>query len=253
MILRGAVASILVASVAAGAPPLVFNFDTDPQGWSLTDHPCGGPYATPLSSGAVVWAASGGDPAGHIQAADPSSNCYFVSSPALGDLSAFRGGVLGFSLRTTLNNYADENTVVLVPTSGSILVGLVTPQPSAAWTRYRIQLQPSSFRVGSRTGPVATQAQFDAALAANPRLRISAEYGLVVAETTSLDSVAFAPAPCLGDANFDGVVNFADVTTVLSSYGNEYPLTGFGDASGDGAVSFVDITTVLANFGATCA
>lgn len=246
------VVGLFVASIAAGAPPISFSFDADAQGWVLTDHPCGGPYISPISSSAVAWVSAGGDPGGHIQAADPSGNCYFVSGPALGDLSAYRGGVLGFSLSTTLNNYAEENTVIIVPSSGAPLVGLVSPIPSASWTRYRLSIVPASFRVGSKTGAVASQAQLDAALAANPRLRISAEYGVIVAETTGLDSVVIAPPTCPGDANFDGVVSFADITAVLSSFGDEHPVTGLGDADGNGSVNFLDITTVLSNFGTIC-
>lgn len=57
------------------------------------------------------------------------------------------------------------------------------------------------------------------------------------------------PSSCPGDANGDGAVTYADVTTVLAQWGSSGPL---GDADGDGTVSFGDITAVLANFGAVC-
>jgi hypothetical protein len=55
---------------------------------------------------------------------------------------------------------------------------------------------------------------------------------------------------CPGDANIDGVVSFADITTVLAQYGStdETP----ADANASTAVDFGDITTVLANFGVVC-
>lgn len=55
---------------------------------------------------------------------------------------------------------------------------------------------------------------------------------------------------CPGDANMDGVVSFADITTVLSQYGStdETP----ADANASTMVDFGDITTVLANFGVIC-
>jgi hypothetical protein len=60
------------------------------------------------------------------------------------------------------------------------------------------------------------------------------------------------PAVCIGDANGDRTVTFADITSVLANFGNTYTTTGAGDASFNGIVNFTDITTVLANFGTTC-
>jgi hypothetical protein len=57
------------------------------------------------------------------------------------------------------------------------------------------------------------------------------------------------PPSCPGDADADGVVNFADVTSVLASWGGSGPP---GDADGNNVVDFADITAVLANFGTTC-
>ena len=62
-----------------------------------------------------------------------------------------------------------------------------------------------------------------------------------------------APTPCLGDANGDRVVNFSDVTAVLTSFGDagQTPFTS-GDVDGDGVVSFQDVTAVLAKLGYRC-
>lgn len=57
---------------------------------------------------------------------------------------------------------------------------------------------------------------------------------------------------CMGDADNSGVVNFADVTSVLVNFGLPTPCLGLSDANRDGTVNFQDITDVLANFGATC-
>jgi hypothetical protein len=59
-------------------------------------------------------------------------------------------------------------------------------------------------------------------------------------------------APCKGDANGDGVVNFSDITEALASFNADYLLRGPGDADGSGNTDFTDVTTVLANFGAAC-
>jgi hypothetical protein len=64
---------------------------------------------------------------------------------------------------------------------------------------------------------------------------------------------ASPPPPCQGDANADGLANFADVTSALTFWLFTYPGThGEGDANHDGQVNFADITTILKNFNAIC-
>lgn len=58
---------------------------------------------------------------------------------------------------------------------------------------------------------------------------------------------------CNGDADGNGVVNFADVTNVLANWGTASGCLPQGDADASGVVDFNDITTVLANWGASCA
>ncbi|HBS30025.1 MAG TPA: hypothetical protein DEB06_11400 [Phycisphaerales bacterium] len=63
------------------------------------------------------------------------------------------------------------------------------------------------------------------------------------------------PAPCLGDANGDFVVDFDDITTSLSNWLNAYhpfPGTGPGDADLDGDVDFDDITSELSQWLQDC-
>ena len=63
-----------------------------------------------------------------------------------------------------------------------------------------------------------------------------------------LGAYEYQPLPLLhGDANRDGVVNFADLTLVLASLGL---IGSSADVNGNGMVDFGDITTVLANLGA---
>lgn len=66
--------------------------------------------------------------------------------------------------------------------------------------------------------------------------------------------IAPPPPLCLGDADGDNTVNFADITSVLVNFGNSYTpgAGGPGDANFDGTVNFSDITSVLVNFGTTC-
>ncbi len=60
---------------------------------------------------------------------------------------------------------------------------------------------------------------------------------------------------CPGDADGNQMVNFADVLTVLSNFGEIGPaMTGStpGDVNGDGVVGFFDVLEVLASFGSSC-
>jgi hypothetical protein len=61
------------------------------------------------------------------------------------------------------------------------------------------------------------------------------------------------PAPCVGDANSDSLVDFTDITAVLANFGRSgvVPFTS-GDANGDGAATFEDVSAVLAKFGRNC-
>lgn len=55
-----------------------------------------------------------------------------------------------------------------------------------------------------------------------------------------------------GDANGDGVVNFVDLNTVLTTFGASVIAGSPGDVNGDGVVSFQDLNIVLTNFGGSC-
>lgn len=57
------------------------------------------------------------------------------------------------------------------------------------------------------------------------------------------------PPPCIGDASGDGVVDFADVTTVLANFNGGWHE---GDADGNGEVNFADVTAVLGYWGGMC-
>jgi hypothetical protein len=63
---------------------------------------------------------------------------------------------------------------------------------------------------------------------------------------------AMSAPPCIGDADGNGTISFADVTSVLVNWEAPVAPAGPGDANADGVVNFADITSVLANFGAGC-
>jgi len=56
------------------------------------------------------------------------------------------------------------------------------------------------------------------------------------------------PPPC-PDVSGDGLVNFIDITSILTNWGTS---SAYGDANGDGTVNFADITAVLTTWGMVC-
>lgn len=60
------------------------------------------------------------------------------------------------------------------------------------------------------------------------------------------------PPPCHGDADGDRDRDFADITTILASFGLTGPPYIPGDSDGNGIVEFADITTTLASFNLPC-
>ncbi len=70
--------------------------------------------------------------------------------------------------------------------------------------------------------------------------------GFALVITGDVDEVT--TVSCLGDANGDGIVNFADLNIVLSEFG-QVGVGLQGDVTGDGTVNFADLNLILSNFG----
>jgi len=77
--------------------------------------------------------------------------------------------------------------------------------------------------------------------------------GSIISTPTTFSFGVVVPL-CTGDANSDGVVNFSDITSVLSNWGANYGVgnTGPGDADKGGAVNFADVSSVLSNWNLVC-
>ncbi len=73
--------------------------------------------------------------------------------------------------------------------------------------------------------------------------------------TTPCGTVASAAARlriCPGDSNTDGVVNTADLTVLLGSFGQSVAPCADGDQNADGTVNTADLVALLAMFGQAC-
>jgi hypothetical protein len=252
---RNAIAVLLSASSASttlSAPPVFEGFDNGPAGWVWADLNCGGPYLNPVSTGPVDWAATGGVPGGFISAPDPSANCYAFRAPAafLGDLSAYLGGSLSFSVYSTLDNYDLERSVLLVGANGTTLAGIIPMPALNAWSSRSVTLTPASFRVNNQSGPPASAAQLDAVLADVAALYIPAEFGSIVAETVLLDNVLLRTA-CVADlAPPFGVLNFFDVAEFLSLFNAGSPPADIAEPFG--TLDFFDVAAYIQRYNAGC-
>ncbi|MBL8745086.1 MAG: hypothetical protein JNK58_01880, partial [Phycisphaerae bacterium] len=89
-----------------------------------------------------------------------------------------------------------------------------------------------------------------------PIRRINFASTLGAVRDTGFDMIRSAVpvrTPCIGDADGDRDIDFADITAVLASFTSAYITPGGpGDADKDGDVDFADITSALTNFNTTC-
>lgn len=77
--------------------------------------------------------------------------------------------------------------------------------------------------------------------------------GTLTVTGTLRGSLLVPVPPCTGDINLDGVINTADLTAMLGSFGTAVPPGTSGDITGDGVVNTADLVVLLGVFGTTCA
>ncbi len=65
-------------------------------------------------------------------------------------------------------------------------------------------------------------------------------------------SLGVAPVSCPGDANGDLMIDAADLSVLLSNFGQPAAGPGFGDFNGDGVCNGADLSVLLAVFGSSC-
>ncbi len=85
--------------------------------------------------------------------------------------------------------------------------------------------------------------------AGNARIVDGEQNGTADVDLGAFEFLPPPPPPCIGDANGDRQVTFADVTSILTNWGGPGPL---GDSDTSGVVNFADITATLTNWGANC-
>lgn len=188
------------AFTPALAAPVNSDFEADAEGWQAVDLLGVGSYGpgSELGTYPVTWHAAGGNPGGYIDAPDPSTNTFFFQAPAkfLGDQSGAIGGALDFCVQTTHNNYSDDRVVVLIGNGGqTIVTQIAQPDVVDTWLSYSVPLLAVGFRYDSLFGSLVSDSDFASILGNLENLRIPAEFGTPVVETTGLDSVNLTPEP----------------------------------------------------------
>ncbi len=237
--------------------------------WTVAAHPGMAVFTGPSSGGSpsqIGTLASQSPASISTPAVDLLGNVYFVA--AWDDTrptgSAGPGGQSGPGRKTGLfravRGGAGQFELELLLCTSQTIQGVNSQTP---WTITRFTLADAdSIASGGFHGGQVLQAQLPGRETTDPRSAFAAG-GVVVnatirydrgSQTNAYEAVLFlGPRNALeGDANGDGVVNFADFNLVLANYGmTGAPGSTPGDVDGDGVVNFVDLNLVLANFGAS--
>jgi gliding motility-associated-like protein len=164
---------------------IISTFDIDRDGWTAIDSQTG---ANP------TFQSTGGNPGGFIQVVDGvAGTATYYNAPAkfLGDRSTSYGAFLRFDLQVSVTPNSSTAGARLIG-GGITLVKLLSVLPAVTpnWTSYSMRLDiTENWRVGSTTGPVATEAQIRTVLASLTGLAFNGEYSTAAADGGGLDNV----------------------------------------------------------------
>ncbi len=194
-------AAMVSANQASGQ--IRHSFDSDAQGWTAVDLDTVNLGNAAYTSAGVAtqlnFRATGGNPGGYIDAADPSDLSFFFHAPSsfLGLLSAYQGGTLSFeTFYLPHDNEWRGDPDVIISNGSTTLFYQGTSNPGASWTHISTTLAPGlGWSVGSFGGAAPTVSDFASVLANTTLLRLRGEYYAGVAETTGLDNVSLLAVP----------------------------------------------------------
>jgi len=184
MTFRALFATALVAGLAAPAhAELVFDFDTDAQGWTVQD------------GGAVAYRSSGGVTGGFLEFTDlDDRDMLAVWQPGGADWSVYAAGVISFDARILSPNppnWSGFGEVSLSGPGGSVAVDVVPadlPLADGSWQHFSVPM-------------AAFGSSLPGALAHVQALRIKTEYSISTIgvpdsfEVLGLDNVVISAVP----------------------------------------------------------
>lgn len=193
----------LAVQPAAADTIASWTFDTGHQGWSPSF-----PSATGQGS---VYKSTGGNPGGFLEATDRTGfqvagPWYFELNQLPANYAAAYNGSLSFDLKSfsTPGTAFASQDVKLTGGTGANQFTLVTDasvQPSANWSTFAVNLNPSNWHILNLSGPAPTASQFQTVLGAVTDIQIRGDYttgsptditpGTAGFDDTGLDNVAF--------------------------------------------------------------
>lgn len=135
-----------------------------------------------------------------------------------------------------LSAAAPSDTIIAEPSDNSAAFG------AGAGLRKSVIAAGGGASISGSTSVRGTVGQPVASLAAGSTLKL----------TSGFWAASEAPPTCFGDANHDGAVDFADITSVLANFNMMGAAPLMGDANASGGVDFADITSVLSAFNTIC-
>jgi hypothetical protein len=187
------------ASSASVAQPLVqSDFNNGAEGWTAVTF---SNLCTTLTSAgaplAVTWTSTGGATGGHLRTPDGVADTFWRAPASYrGNMSSAFGGSIRFEYRLGTTDadvlYSPDDIYIQ---SASLTLIADAPNPSRdAWGQSLIPLRPGYWRIGSCTGPFATESQIRTALSNISELYIRGEH-VVGGENNDIDSVAIDATP----------------------------------------------------------
>ena len=255
LVFLGILAGVALTPKGSLAQPLVSDFGTSGEGWTVETRTVPTGAFTLVGTFTPTYRASGGDDGGHIEQLDPDSNWSFFAAPQSwsGDRAVAYGLNLEYSVRTDVQNYPDGRLVVLIGAGGQRISHATALPPVGVWSRRTIPIEEGFWRIGSAgTGTPATRAQILAVLSSFQRLLIGMEFGGdLLEERVDLDRVRFGS--CSADFNGDGFIDFFDYDAFVACFeGVECTPGTTADFNGDGFVDFFDYDDFVAAFEEGC-
>jgi hypothetical protein len=170
-----------ISGSVAPAAMIESHFDIDLEGWTGTGE-------------AVSWAASGGNPTGHLRALDNASgHAGFISAPAAyhGDLSGFVGGQLSYdSIAVSGSVSSGSFGTVRIFSGASVISKDPAPagNPLTTWSTYSTPLTASAF--------ATTSANFLAIMSNVTDIQVDMDFQNSTGETAGFDNFQIvSPVP----------------------------------------------------------
>lgn len=245
------IAALSLISCAATAQPLVSNFDSSIEGWTVETH--GDPAGSFLLMNTYTpdFNSFGGASGGYISEVDPDNQWSFFRAPSAwsGDRSQFSQGWLHYATRTDSDSFPDGRLVILVGNGGQHLSADLGIPELNTWTNRHIRLLEGSWHLGTNaSGAIATQSQIDGVLGSLDALFIGLEFGSdKLEEFVGLDSVSLSD--CIADLNGDGLYDFFDISAFLTAFANQNTIADFNN---DNVFDFFDVSAFLTAYGTGC-